>query len=222
MQERYESGKAEFVVLYGRRRVGKSELVDQFLSSHNGIRVLALEESKLLQLRRLAADLSTFFSDPFLKKNGFSDWDSVFEYLRMHSGERVVIAFDEFPYLVAGDSSLPSLLQGDWDRYLKDTGIFLILSGSSISMMESITMAYRSPLFGRRTGQILLSPLRFIHVLDHLQDIKTAVEFYAVFGGTPAYIMTADTSKDIMTNIANQILKRGRLPVPGCRVCASL
>ncbi len=207
MQERYESGKAEFVVLYGRRRVGKSELIDQFLRSHNGIRVLALEESKLLQLRRLAADLGTFFSDPFLKKNGFSDWDSVFEYLRMHSGERVVIAFDEFPYLVAGDASLPSLLQGDWDRYLKDTGIFLILSGSSISMMESITMAYRSPLFGRRTGQILLPPLRFIHVLDHLQEIKTAVEFYAVFGGTPAYIMAADPSKDIMTNIANQILR---------------
>jgi len=207
LRERYESGKAEFIVLYGRRRVGKSELVDQFLSSHHGIRVLALEESKSLQLRRLAADLGAFFKDPFLRKTGFSDWDSVFLYLLSHSGERVVIAFDEFPYLVAGDSSLPSMLQGYWDNQLKDTGVFLILSGSSISMMESITMAYGSPLFGRRTGQILLSPLRFIHVLDYLQDLKKSVEFYAVFGGTPAYIMAADPTKDIMTNIARQVMR---------------
>jgi AAA+ ATPase superfamily predicted ATPase len=207
LRERYESRKAEFMVLYGRRRVGKSELIDQFLSSHHGIRVLAREESKSLQLRKLAADLGGFFKDPFLQKTGFSDWDSVFEYLLQHAEERVVIAFDEFPYLVAGDSSLPSLMQGYWDGRLKDTGVFLILSGSSISMMESITMAYGSPLFGRRTGQILLLPLRFIHVLDYLQDLKKTVEFFAVFGGTPAYIMAADPSKDIMTNIASQVMR---------------
>ena len=207
LRERYESGNAEFIVLYGRRRVGKSELIDQFLNSHHGIRVLAREESKSLQLKKMAADLGAFFKDPFIQKNGFSDWDSVFLYLLSHTGERVVIAFDEFPYLVAGDSSLPSLLQGYWDSHLKDTGVFLILSGSSISMMESITMEYKSPLFGRRTGQILLSPLRFIHVLDYMQDLKKSVEFYAVFGGTPAYIMTADPSKDIMTNIASQIMR---------------
>ncbi|MCX6698485.1 MAG: ATP-binding protein [Methanomicrobiales archaeon] len=207
LRERYESRKAEFIVLYGRRRVGKSELIDQFLSSHHGIRILAREESKSLQLRRLAADLCTYFKDPFLRKTGFADWDSVFEYLLQHAGERVVIAFDEFPYLVAGDSSLPSILQGYWDGQLKDTGVFLILSGSSISMMESITMAYGSPLFGRRTGQILLSPLRFIHALDYLQDLRKSVEFYAVFGGTPAYIMAADPGKDIMSNIASKVLR---------------
>lgn len=207
LRERYESRKAEFIVLYGRRRVGKSELIDQFLRSHHGVRILAREESKSLQFRRLASDLGTFFKDPFLLKAGFPDWDSVFEYLLAHAGERVVIAFDEFPYLVAGDASLPSVLQGYWDGRLKDTGIFIILSGSSISMMESTTMAYGSPLFGRRTGQILLEPLRFIHVLDYLQDLKKSVEFYAVFGGTPAYIMAADPSKDIMTNVAGQVMR---------------
>lgn len=207
LRERYESKKAEFIVLYGRRRVGKSELIDRFLLSHNGIRILAREESKSLQLRRLAADLGTFFNDPFLQKTGFKDWDSVFLYLLQHTGERVVIAFDEFPYLVAGDSSLPSLLQGYWDGRLKETRVILILSGSSISMMESITMAYGSPLFGRRTGQILLQPLRFIHVLDYLQNMIKTVEFFAVFGGTPAYIMAADPAKDVMTNIASQVMR---------------
>ncbi len=105
------------------------------------------------------------------------------------------------------DSSLPSILQGYWDTHLKDTQAFLILSGSSISMMEASTMDHASPLFGRRTGQILLQPLRFIHILEYLKDMQKAVEFYSVFGGTPAYIMATDPDKDIMTNIGEKILR---------------
>ena len=205
--ERYENDSAEFVVLYGRRRVGKSELIDQFLHSATGIHLVAREESKHLQLRRFSADLSAYFKDPFLQKNGFSDWDSFFEYLIQHATDRVVIAIDEFPYLVKEDTSLPSMLQEYWDRRLKKTRIYLILSGSSISTMESATMEYGSPLFGRRTGQILLHPLRFIHVLDYIGDMKKAVELYAVFGGTPAYIMAADPEWDILKNIEEKVMR---------------
>ena len=205
--ERYENDSAEFVVLYGRQRVGKSELIDQFLHSATGIHLVAREESKHLQLRRFSADLSAYFKDPFLQKNGFSDWDSFFEYLIQHATDRVVIAIDEFPYLVKEDTSLPSMLQEYWDRRLKKTRIYLILSGSSISTMESATMEYGSPLFGRRTGQILLHPLRFIHVLDYIGDMKKAVELYAVFGGTPAYIMAADPEWDILKNIEEKVMR---------------
>lgn len=99
------------------------------------------------------------------------------------------------------------MLQEYWDRRLKETRIFLILSGSSISMMESATMEYGSPLFGRRTGQILLQPLRFIHVLDYIGNMKRAVEFYAVFGGTPAYIMAVDPERDILKNIEEKVMR---------------
>jgi len=207
LADRYRSGKAEFVVLYGRRRVGKSDLIDQFLWSENGIHLLAREESKTLQLRKFSRDLGDYFKDPFLKRTGFSDWDSFFEYIVQRSGSRFVLAIDEFPYLVKEDPSLPSIIQDYWDTYLKETQVFLLLSGSSISMMESSTMDYRSPLFGRRTGQILLQPLRFIHVLEYLGDMRKAVEFYAVFGGTPAYIMTADPDKEIMTNVEEKLLR---------------
>lgn len=207
LQERYQSDGAEFIVLYGRRRVGKSELIDQFLRTSTGIHLIAREESKHLQLRKFSADLSAYFQDPFLQKNGFSDWDSFFEYLIQHAGSRIVIAIDEFPYLIKEDPSLPSILQEYWDRRLKDTQIFLILSGSSIAMMESATMDYKSPLFGRRTGQILLQPLRFIEVLDYLGDMRKAVEFYAVFGGTPAYIMAAEPEKEIMQNIEEKVMR---------------
>lgn len=207
LHERYEKGGAELIVLYGRRRVGKSELVDQFIASKGGIRLLAREESKMLQLRRFSSELGDFFQDNFLLKNGFLDWDSFFEYILQHSDSRITIAIDEFPYLVKEDSSLPSILQAYWDTHLKDTQVFLILSGSSISMMEASTMSHASPLFGRRTGQILLLPLRFIHVLEYLGDMQKAVEFYSVFGGTPAYIMAASPDTDIMTNIGEKILR---------------
>lgn len=207
LDERYEKDGTELIVLYGRRRVGKSELVDQFIASKSGIRLLAREESKNLQLRRFSSEMADFFQDNFLKKNGFLDWDSFFEYILQHSGSRITIAIDEFPYLVKEDPSLPSILQAYWDTHLKDTQVFLILSGSSISMMEASTMSHASPLFGRRTGQILLQPLRFIHILEYLGDIRKAVEFYSVFGGTPAYIMAASPDTDIMMNIGEKILR---------------
>lgn len=207
LHERYRSESAEFIVLYGRRRIGKSELIDQFLRTTTGIHLIAREESKHLQLRKFSRDLGAYFQDPFLQKNGFSDWDSFFEYLIQHAGSRIVIAIDEFPYLIKEDPSLPSMLQEYWDTRLKNTRIFLILSGSSISMMESATMEYGSPLFGRRTGQILLQPLRFVHVLDYLGEMKKAVEFYAVFGGTPAYLMAADPDRDIQENIEEKVMR---------------
>lgn len=207
LHERYQGDKAELIVLYGRRRIGKSELVDRFLASSIGIRLLAREESKTLQLRKFSSEVGDFFQDNFLRKSGFSDWDSFFEYILQHSDSRIVIAIDEFPYLVKEDPSLPSILQEYWDTLLRESRVFLILSGSSISMMEASTMDHASPLFGRRTGQILLQPLRFVHILEYIKDMQKAVEFYSVFGGTPAYIMAADPEKDVLTNIEEKILR---------------
>jgi hypothetical protein len=206
LQERYQRDKAEFVILYGRRRIGKSELIERFLGSAHGIRLLAREESKHLQLKKFSESCAEFFSDDFLKTTSFADWDSFFSYLAKRAGERVVIAIDEFPYLVKEDPSLPSIIQEYWDKQLADSRIFLILSGSSISMMEELTMEHTSPLYGRRTGQILLPGFAFGDVLDYIGDFTRAVELYAVFGGTPAYTMAIDTSRDVFDNISRKIL----------------
>lgn len=206
LQERYQGDRAEFVILYGRRRIGKSELIERFLETARGIRLLAREESKHLQLKKFSESCADFFSDDFLKTTSFADWDSFFSYLAKRAGERIVIAIDEFPYLVKEDPSLPSIIQEYWDRQLKDSLIFLILSGSSISMMEELTMEHTSPLYGRRTGQILLRGFAFGDVLDYIGDVTQAVELYAVFGGTPAYTMAIDTSRDVFDNISRKIL----------------
>lgn len=208
LEDRYRSNRAELVVIYGRRRVGKTELIDQFIARcGNGVRLLAREESKTLQLSRFAAKLGDFFQDEFLKKAPFTDWDGFFEYLSRRADRRVIIAIDEFPYLIKEDRALPSILQDYWDSKLRKTRIFLVLCGSSISMMESKVLGHRSPLYGRRTGQLLIKPFSFTPILHYVGDLERAVEFYSVFGGTPAYIMEIDPRKDVFTNIAEKILR---------------
>jgi len=208
LKDRYQSDRAEFIVIYGRRRVGKTELIEQFINRcKNGVRLLAREESKAFQLSRFAEKLGDFFGDDFLRKTHFTNWDGFFEYLSKKADKRTIIAIDEFPHMIKEDRSLPSIIQDYWDSKLKKSKIFLVLSGSSISMMESKVLGHRSPLYGRRTGQLLIKPLNFSAVLDHVGDSERAVEFYSVFGGTPAYLMEADPKKDIFANVAEKILR---------------
>ena len=106
LKERFDNHNPELSVFYGRRRVGKSELIDQFIKSRSGIRILAREETKELQLKQVSSDLTRFFGDTHLASLIFPDWDAVFTYLHSHQEKRVVIALDEFPYLVREDPSL--------------------------------------------------------------------------------------------------------------------
>ncbi|VVB94470.1 Archaea bacterial proteins of uncharacterised function [uncultured archaeon] len=207
LNERFNSSRAEFMVIYGRRRIGKTELVKKIISEHGGIILMGREESKKLGLQRFSRLLGEYFKDEFLEKQGFNNWDAFFEYIYTRSkNNRIIIALDEFPYLVKDEKSLPSILQDYWDNKLRDTRIFLIILGSSVSMMERL-LGYKSPLYGRRTGQLKLMPLEFKDVALHVKDIERAVEFYSVFGGTPAYITEVDTSKDIIGNIKEKFLR---------------
>lgn len=204
-----ESDRAEFLLLYGRRRVGKSELLEQFLKSNQGVRLLAREEAETLQLKQFSEVLADHFQDGLLKTNPFTQWDAFFSYLAGKAGKRIVIALDEFPYLVEANRSLPSLLQYHWDQKLRKTNVFLILCGSSIGMMENL-MGARSPLYGRRTTQMLLKPLQFADALPHVGQARQAVEAYAVFGGTPAYLVEYDRRKTLWNNIREKILSPER------------
>lgn len=208
LNKRYSSGRAEFVIVYGRRRVGKSELIEQFLKGKKGLRLLAREQSEALQLRGFSAELADFFKDKVLATQPFTNWDSLLMYVaRRAEKHRLVLAIDEFPYLVQENRALPSILQGHWDRTLRHGKIFLILCGSSLSMMESL-LGGKNPLYGRRTGQFLVRPFTFRQALALLgKDLESAVKAYAVFGGTPAYLVEYDKSKDIRWNIREKILR---------------
>ena len=101
------------------------------------------------------------FKDDILKDRGFENWLEAFTYLKKHKKGKFILAVDEYPYLVETDKSISSIFQKGWDQTLKNSGIFMVLSGSSIGMMESEVLAYKAPLYGRRTGQILIKPLPF-------------------------------------------------------------
>lgn len=203
------SGRAEFLLLYGRRRVGKSELLDRFIREQGGIRLLAREEAETLQLGRFSGMMAERFQDPLLGKNPLTNWDAFLTYLGEKARRRMIVALDEFPYLVQENKALPSILQAHWDESLRKTRIFLILCGSSIGMMEGL-MGARSPLYGRRTGQLLLSPFSFRDALAWFVGLREAVEGYAVFGGTPAYLVEWERKKSLWTNIRGKVLSSDR------------
>ncbi len=211
--DRYASTKAEFMVLYGRRRVGKTELIDYFLQNKRGIRLLARMESEKSNLDRFSKDLSTFFKDEVLRTNPFQNWDAFFSYLtNVAEQQRVVIAIDEFPYLIDANKSIPSILQDYWDRKLRHSHLFLILCGSSIAMMLDKVLGHKSPLYGRRTGQLKIEPMDFFNACHFYKKFtpECLIYTYSILGGTPGYLMEFDENLSITENIKEKFLKKDR------------
>jgi AAA+ ATPase superfamily predicted ATPase len=146
------------IILYGRRRVGKTELINQFCKDKPHIYFLADKRGTQINAREFAAHLARYFNDITPEVRNFDD---AFIYILKRTEDRkLIVAIDEFAYLVEKDDSIPSVFQKIVDVHLKGTNTYLILCGSSISMMEGI-LGYRSPLYGRRTGQWKVTPLRF-------------------------------------------------------------
>jgi hypothetical protein len=213
LNERLKSKKGEFFIIYGRRRVGKTELLLQFLRSSNGLYLLARQESSLANLKRFSFILSECFNDEFLTKNPLTNFDAFFEYLYSRtkkSKKKLVVVVDEFPYLVKAEPSLPSIIQDFWDNRLKNSNIFLILCGSSISMMENL-LGYKSPLYGRRTGQLKIEPLKFFDAVKFFKkyDIEKKIVAYSILGGTPAYLEVFSDEFNIQENIFKNFLRKG-------------
>ncbi len=206
LNERWESGDPQLFIIYGKRRVGKTELMKQFGKGRPFMYFLADKRSQSEQLKELGRIAGGFLKDAILAKNGFSDWIEVFQYFK-DSGKRFVFAVDEYPYLVESDKATSSLFQKGWDAYLKDTEIFLLLSGSSIAMMESETLIQKSPLFGRRTGQLLVEPLTFEQARKFYpkKSFHEFMQFYAITGGMPAYLMQMNPDLSVEENIKSRI-----------------
>lgn len=212
LEKRFASGKAEFFVLYGRRRVGKTELLARFCEGKRSIFFVSDLGSEI----SLRTALSNAVNDVLFGTDQisavFSSWEDLFQALGRAVGtERLVVVLDEFPYLVSAHPPVASILQRVWDQYLKNSQIMLILCGSYIGMMEETVLGYQAPLYGRRTGQYLLEPLRFQDARSFCQNysLEDQVRTYAVYGGTPAYLQTLQESISLAQNIHDGILTRG-------------
>ncbi|MCX6560780.1 MAG: ATP-binding protein [Candidatus Aminicenantes bacterium] len=199
---------ARLMVIYGKRRVGKTELIKQFIKGKPHIYFLGQRVNGIDNRRWLADRTAEHFQDDFLKNTGFPDWRAFFQYGRDHIKTRTILAIDEFPYLTESETGLPSIFQAGWDEYLSHTPVFLILCGSSIAMMESEVLAEKSPLFGRRTGQIQLKPFRFAEARKFYPraSFDRCLELYALAGGNPSYLKQLDPGRSALANIISLVL----------------
>lgn len=207
MNEKWETKTSQFFIIYGKRRVGKTELVKQFLKDKPAIYFLADKRNHGDQLKELGRVIGNYFNDKILVKNGFGDWIEFFEYISSKGNKPLAIAIDEYPYLVETDGAISSVFQKGWDQYLKNSQIFFILLGSSIAMMESETLIHESPLFGRRTGQILVDPMTYANSWKFFPK-KSFAEFmsvYSITDGMPSYLLQIDPNKTIKENIEKKI-----------------
>ena len=136
LNELYEQNTSKLIVLYGRRRVGKTELLKEFLKKHKGLYILARQESEAEQLKKISSQIAEYYKDNVLTLNPFANWDALFQYLS--EKPRMPIVFDEFPYIVQSSKKITGVLQDYWDNKLSQKNTFLILCGSSIMMMERL------------------------------------------------------------------------------------
>ena len=205
LESAFESPGHEFYVVYGRRRVGKTELLKEFCADRPHIYFLAAQEAEHRQREKFVQKIAEQVDDRVPRVDG---WEEALAYLgEQLATERRVVIIDEFPYLIEGNDALPSYLQSFVDERLRNTESMLVLCGSSVSTMESDVLGHESPLYGRRTGQIDLQPFSFQQARDVVAyDIEDAIRSYAVTGGTPMYLTLFDYDRSLGENVRAQIL----------------
>ena len=209
LEEQYNMPSSSMVILYGRRRVGKTSLICEFLRKHSdNIYFLATEESEALNLKSFKEQVAEYTGNELLKSANV-DWLTVFKLLTEHKTQtKKVIVIDEFQYIGEDNNAFPSIMQKVWDTLLKDANIMLILCGSLITLMKRQTLDYVSPLYGRRTAQIKLKQIPFNYYGEFMEgkSINELLPFYAVTGGVPKYIESFLGVEDLYDGIQNRIL----------------
>lgn len=211
LQSEYERDGSALVVLYGRRRVGKTTLISEFIKDKKALFFLASEEAEVQNRNSFKDKVAEFIDSDLLRSADVKTWDVLFKAIVDTQFEsKPVIVLDEFQYLGKANPAFPSIFQRIWEELLKDRQIMVILCGSLISMMESQTLAYGSPLYGRRTAQIRLTqiPFAYYHEFFPSKSRRELIEMYAVTGGVPKYIELFSESKDIYSAIGKCVLNR--------------
>nr|BAL52713.1 ATPase [uncultured prokaryote] len=209
LESRWRSGQAELVIVYGRRRVGKTELLLRFAQEKRALYFLAAQATETEHLRQFSHQLRTTLADPLLEQLTLTNWESALAYLAQQAQhERLLVVLDEFPYLCEAQPTLPSLLQRFWDLQGQRTQLFLVLCGSHVSFMERELLAQRAPLYGRRTAQLQLQPLSFRDASLFFTSYtpRQRLAAYGVLGGMPAYLQRFDPRRSLRENLVREVL----------------
>lgn len=213
LQDKYDDKRGQLVVLYGRRRVGKTETLREFCKDKPHIFYSCTQSTDKVQLSK--------FSKQIFKENiparqyisEFADWESAFRSvldLPYHDKKKLLI-IDEFPYMCKGNKSIPSILQNLWDAELKDSNVMIILCGSAMSFIEKELLAEKNPLYGRATGIYKMSEMGFYDAVKFFPSYsdRDKILAYSILGGIPHYLRQFQPELSIAENIKKNILTKG-------------
>ena len=202
LEKMYAKDNFQMAVVYGRRRIGKTSLLNEFIKGKKSLYLPAEEVNDLLNLKKFSGILGEI-----LGINNFpavTDWRDFFAIIEeKFTHEHLVIVIDEYPYAANANKSLNSILQHVIDYKFKNTNIFLILCGSSMSFMENQVLGEKSPLFGRRTGQLKINPLDYYEASRFYPNVsdEDKIRYYATIGGTPYYLSLIDEKLTFEENL---------------------
>jgi len=209
LNEMYAGNKFECAIIYGRRRVGKTTLIKEFIKDKKAIYFVAREAGGTINLTVFSSDVYSVTAREHAKNSFFSDWEKAFDYIHQISKDnRIVLAIDEYPYLAGGFRPVSSIIQTHIDAHFRDGRLFLILCGSSMSFMEKQVLGYKSPLYGRRTAQFKITPFSFFESLPFLEAFSREDKaiIYGITGGIPEYLAKINPAKSVRDNIVDLFL----------------
>lgn len=210
LTDRYQTSRAEIAVLYGRRRVGKSALLFEWVQGKPHIFFFARRADKSTLLAEFSQEIQAFATGhPAPPAFTYSTWTAAFQSLaELSAQQRLIVVLDEFPYLVEADPGLPALLQREWDLRLQHTQIFLALTGSLQSVIRQQVLDPSAPLYRRHTWPFELKPLTLADLPAFFPGYAPGqlVETYAVLGGMPYYLISVDPQASLFTNVKRHIL----------------
>lgn len=212
LNKRYDNGNFECIVIYGRRRVGKTTIINEFCKDKPTIFFSGLLEGTAKDnLKTLSRAIYAYKEPEIIDAPEYGSFDSALdEITRLASKERIIFVIDEYPYLAKAYPSISSRLQHLIDHTWKDSRLFLILCGSSMSFMENQVLGYQSPLYGRRTGQFKIEPLTYKETAEFNPDLdyETNAYVYGVTGGIPHYINKLNVQGDFRNALLENFFDR--------------
>lgn len=215
LENKYQEQKGQMIVLYGRRRVGKTETLREFCKDKPHVFYSCTQSTDKVQLVK--------FSQLMLKEDiparnyisEFTDWEKAFHaILDLPYGEKKkLIVIDEFPYMCKGNTSIPSILQNLWDTEFKNANVMIILCGSAMSFIEKELLAEKNPLYGRATGIYKMQEMGFYDAIKFFPNYspRDKILTYAVLGGIPHYLNQFNPNLPLSENIKRNILTKGSI-----------
>ncbi len=213
LQDKFDNENGQLVVLYGRRRVGKTETLREFCKGKQHVFYSCTQSTDKVQLSK--------FSKHVLKEDipakqyisEFADWESAFRSVLdfPFGDQKKLLIIDEFPYMCKGNKSIPSVLQNLWDAELKDKNVMIVLCGSAMSFIEKELLAEKNPLYGRATGIYKMTEMGFYDAVKFFPNYsdKDKVLAYSILGGIPHYLRQFSSKLSLAENIKRNILTKG-------------